>query len=91
MKYIQLIIVSFLLCSCGPSAQEAKDRNKDSLSTPELIGVLEDGRSLYRVTISREGEVKSDRVYYTKEGRVSANYEVTSGKTTIVESIGAIE
>lgn len=87
IKYIKLVSLSVLiiglLTGCGWSPTEADAYTKQSLSNPELIGIVR-GQQLYRVRIFNPG-VHTDHTVYFTDGYpvVTVNRIETQGKTQI--------
>jgi hypothetical protein len=82
-----LLSSCFLLTGCPATPEEiatARSQTMSSLSNPDLVGKLADGRSIHRVVVVMPGaNAHNHYVYFVDNATVSSNYAVQEGKVTV--------
>lgn len=82
MKLLPLLLVPFLLMGCSDEYDaDEKAATKASMESPEIIGVLPNGKTLKRIKIERGDQL--DHFVYLVDETITINHAVPFGKTTV--------
>jgi len=90
-KFLMAAMLSsaFLLSGCNevtPEQREAAQAtNQRNMSSPDVVGVLPDGRKIRHVTVVVPNQY-SHHVYFVDNATVSTNYSEQHGKVSTMET-----
>lgn len=89
---LAVLALSLSLTGCGPTPGEAAYQNAINFSNPQKIGTLPDGRPVSRIIVTNPNSQRDHYIYIVPgKASVTANYEVSQGKTTVLETNAFVE